>query len=185
MPCHWRIRARTPPGPARWHSATPIPCSPASRWIISSAFVRSLFLEHRVALAHQFGDLRAHQLKTIEHAKYSGVGVRRKWVPERRAQSFQALTPITPEGIVVTHPQGRQHGAYTIDQADPLSHQVFPFPNARASIFIGFIGDWYHRTHARFAPKPGQQRAQQQLSASILSEDFARRARRSTGTLEG
>ena len=91
---------------------TPIHSSPASRWIVSFRLVRSLFLEHRVALALQFGDLRAHQLQTIEHAKYSGVAVRRKWVPERRAQSFQALTPITPEGIVVTHPQGRQHGAY-------------------------------------------------------------------------
>jgi hypothetical protein len=68
----------------------------------------------------------------------------RQWVPERGAQRLEAPTPIPSEGIVVTHSQSRQYGADTIDQAYPLSHQVFPFPDAPALIFIGFVWDWYH-----------------------------------------
>jgi len=113
--------------------------------------VGSLFIEYRVALLLQFGDLRTYQIQAVEHATYSGAGVRRKRISERRPQALKACAPIPPKGIVVTYPQGRQYGANTIDQADPFSHQIVPLPNAPAFILIGFGGDRYHRAHARLA----------------------------------
>ena len=65
-------------------------------------------------------------------------------MPDKTYLITPGPTPIPPEGIVVTHPQSRQYGADTIDQAYPLSHKVFPFPDAPALIFIGFVWDWYH-----------------------------------------
>ena len=115
-------------------------------------------------------------------AEYPGASVRRKRVPERRAQGLQARAPVPPE-IVVTHPQGRQHGANTIDQTDPLNHQFLPFSDAPALILIGSSGIGTIE-HTRGSPRDQASSVRESNSASIPS-DFARRARRSTGTLEG
>jgi hypothetical protein len=80
----------------------------------------------------------------------------------------RARSPVPPEGIVVTHPQGRQHGANTIDQADPLSRQILALPDTPAFVLIGFVGNRHHRANARLAPKPGQHRAQQQFGVDPI-----------------
>ncbi len=112
-----------------------------------------------------------------------GAGVWRQRISERCLQGLKARAPIPPEGIVVMHPQGRQHGANPIDQADPVSHQIFPLPDAPALILVGFIGIGTIE-HTRGSPRSQARSVRNNNSASIPS-DFARRDRRSTGTLEG
>src|SRR5690242_8778742 len=88
------------PSRARWRSvrrsrvAQPVAGS-------SSAPYRELPPRYGIALPLQFGDLRAHQLQTVEHTEYPGAGVRRKRISECSPQYLQACATVLPEGLVV------------------------------------------------------------------------------------
>jgi hypothetical protein len=92
----------------------------------------------------------------------------RQRLAETRSQLVQPTTAALPQGIVVVGTECRQNGIDPVDEGDPLADQLCPLANAPPRILVAFIRDRHHRADARFAAKPCQQCAQQQLGIDAI-----------------
>jgi hypothetical protein len=103
--------------------------------------------------------------------------VRRQRITARSTQRLQTFAPVTTQRPVAADPERRQHAVDLVGERQPLSREGRR-PSSSTSLGIGTI------EHTRGSSRSHASVVRSNISTSSASV-FARRARRSTGTLDG